>query len=131
MDLKAYDDLYGLCPVCGSGRAMAEWTDGVSEVRAKMVCEVDQSHDQSTPRRVRVNGKPYGTISWAEHVEAWVDYHRFHPMQDARRIAERGGFGLTELVRHLGRMPLSWEPNAATKTWWRTGAAPSRTRRGT
>lgn len=84
---------------------------------------------QTSLARVRVNGKPYGTISWAEHVEAWVDYHRHHPVQDAQQIAERGGFGLAELVRHLGRMPLSWEPNAQTLTWRRTGVAPSTTRR--
>ena len=52
-----------------------------------------------------------GTISWAEHVEAWEDYaKRCGRDQSAERIAERGGFGHSELVNHLGHLPTTWEP---------------------
>jgi hypothetical protein len=53
---------------------------------------------------------PAGTISWDEHVDAWVAYQKlwgYH--QSAERIAERGGFGWDELVRFLGHEPTTWE----------------------
>ena len=59
------------------------------------------------------HGRIRGTISWAEHVEAWHGYAKHHPGsaagQDAERIAERGGFGLDELNRFLGHPPTTWE----------------------
>ncbi len=74
----------------------------------------------SEGRRAPVNGSPYGTISWEEHVEAWIPYaRRYGNDQDAERIAARGGFGLTELISQLGRMPVSWEPSSATEQWWK------------
>jgi hypothetical protein len=52
---------------------------------------------------------PRGTISWAEHVEAWTDYaKRYGDRQSAERIAERAGFGYNELVTHLGHAPLTF-----------------------
>jgi hypothetical protein len=56
--------------------------------------------------------KPPGTVSWAEHVEAWESYAKRHGyQQSAERMAERGGFGYCELVTFLGRDPLTWEPS--------------------
>ena len=56
------------------------------------------------------DGKPAGSVSWDEHVEAWTEYHRHHPLQSAERIAERGGFGWEELRMFLGRAPATWRP---------------------
>jgi len=54
-------------------------------------------------------GKGPGSVSWAEHVEAWASYaSRYGTSQSATRIADRGGFSYGELVTHLGREPLSW-----------------------
>lgn len=69
-------------------------------------------------RRAPVNGAPYGTIGWAEHEEAWQSYARLFGGQSAERIAERGGFGLVELVQQLGGLPRTWEPGADTLSWW-------------
>lgn len=70
-------------------------------------------------RRAPVNGSPHGTVAWSEHVEAWEAYHRHHSGQDAETIAARGGFGLLELTRQLGRLPATWRPSEATERWWR------------
>lgn len=52
-----------------------------------------------------------GTVSWAEHCEAWSDYAgRYGRDQSAERIAERGGFGYFELVGYLGHDPKTWGP---------------------
>jgi len=69
--------------------------------------------------RAPVNGSPHGTVSWQEHEVAWAVYARRHQGQSAERIAERGGFGIEELVMFLGRMPATWEPSEATQRWWR------------
>lgn len=54
---------------------------------------------------------PAGTISWAEHEEAWLGYaERFGAHQSAERIAERHGFCWNELVRFLGHEPKTWRP---------------------
>ena len=58
---------------------------------------------------------PYGTISWAEHVEAWTDYAKHHKGQSAERIAERGGFGHWELGKHLGHAPLTFQESSPRK----------------
>jgi hypothetical protein len=53
----------------------------------------------------------HGSITWAEHEEAWADYaKRYGRDQDAETIATRGGFGYSELVDHLGHPPRTWEP---------------------
>lgn len=56
-------------------------------------------------------GKGPGTISWAEHLEAFnayaLKYGRDH---SAERIAERAGFCYGELVTFLGREPRTWVP---------------------
>jgi hypothetical protein len=56
-------------------------------------------------------GLVHGTISWDEHLEAWLVYKwAGHGSQSAERLAERGGFGYGELLDLLGRAPESWEP---------------------
>lgn len=72
-------------------------------------------------RRARVNGSPGGTISWAEHVEAWEAYHRMYREQDAETIAARGGFGLVELLWQLGHMPVTWEPGTEAERQFARG----------
>jgi hypothetical protein len=69
------------------------------------------------PQRAPVNGQPYGTISWDEHVKAWGVYRVRWSGQSAETIAARGGFSIEELILALGRMPETWEPNRATKFW--------------
>lgn len=52
-----------------------------------------------------------GTIAWSEHVEAWNAYAMtLGSSQSAERIAERGGFGYSELRMLLGREPSTWRP---------------------
>lgn len=52
-----------------------------------------------------------GTISWAEHLQAWNGYAaRYSGDQSAERIAERGGFDWLELKEYLGHEPATWEP---------------------
>lgn len=55
------------------------------------------------------NAKPPGTITWAEHEEAWRAYAKRNPAQSATRIAQRGGFGYAELERLLGHPPKTWQ----------------------
>ena len=73
----------------------------------------------STERRAPVQGenrgckegpKPYGTVSWAEHLEAWAAYHKRYPGQTAERMAQRGGFSYWEITEFLGHEPTTWEP---------------------
>jgi hypothetical protein len=60
---------------------------------------------QADPR----HGMGPGTISWAEHVEAWAAYASKHgTSQSATRIAERQGFSYGEVVTFLGRDPMTW-----------------------
>lgn len=56
-------------------------------------------------------GREPGSISWAEHLEAYTDYaKRYGSSQTAERLAERGGFGYRELQDHLGHAPVTWVP---------------------
>jgi hypothetical protein len=65
--------------------------------------------------REPVNGPPYGTIAREEHDEVWRWYAgKYGTGQDADRIAERGGFGLSEIVSFLGKMPTTWEADSRT-----------------
>lgn len=71
-------------------------------------------------RRVPVQGDPLkkgrpsrvaGTITWAEHLEAYIAYsERFVTSQSAEDVVARGGFGYDELSVYLGRSPSTWEP---------------------
>jgi hypothetical protein len=73
---------------------------------------------KDAPTRAPVQGEykggnvlhPYGTIAWEEHLEAWNAYQaKYHAEQSAERIAERGGFGYSELQALLGRIPSTWK----------------------
>jgi hypothetical protein len=78
----------------------------------------------SAPARVNVQGEhrsptgevlqpslPAGTITWAEHLEAWYAYDRkWRCGQTAERLAERGGFSFNELCELLGHAPTTWQP---------------------
>jgi hypothetical protein len=55
-------------------------------------------------------GSVPGTISWAEHEQAWIGYAARNPGQSAERLAARGGFGWFELVMFLGHEPKTWRP---------------------
>jgi hypothetical protein len=53
-----------------------------------------------------------GTIAWAEHLEVWAAYAaRYGTRQSAERIAERGGFGHSEVQMLTGHPPRSFEPS--------------------
>lgn len=55
--------------------------------------------------------KGYGTIAWAEHLEAYGTYSgRYGKSQSAERLAERGGFAYWELADLLGHEPKTWQP---------------------
>jgi len=69
--------------------------------------------------RAPVNSAPYGSIDVAEHEEAWAAYARHHSGQSALTIAERGGFGMEELIQQLGRLPVTWRDDEQTRSWWR------------
>lgn len=57
------------------------------------------------------SGKPDGTISWEEHLDAFARYAvRFAFSGCAERIHENGGFTYDELVMFLGRAPTTWRP---------------------
>jgi len=54
-----------------------------------------------------------GTVSWAEHLEAWGNYVSAYGRsrsQSAESLAQRGGFGYGELIDLLRREPLTWRP---------------------
>ena len=56
-------------------------------------------------------GHAAGTVSWQEHLLAWVGYAaRYGKSQSAERMAERGGFSWYELFLYLGHEPTTWEP---------------------
>lgn len=57
-----------------------------------------------------------GTITWAEHLEAWQAYDKkWRCGQTAERIVERGGFDWNELVEFLGREPTTWLPRTGSR----------------
>lgn len=61
------------------------------------------------PRRFP-SAKGPGTISWAEHLEAYAAYSkRYGTSQSAERMAERGGFSRGELKMFLGREPTTFQ----------------------
>lgn len=66
-------------------------------------------HTVDDETRVPVNGMRGYTIAWWEHEAAWRKYSTRHA-QDAERVAERGGFGMTELIAYLGHGPTTIQP---------------------
>lgn len=67
---------------------------------------------QGEHRGCREGAKPYGSVDWSEHLEAWTVYNSRHRGQSAERIAERGGFSYWEITELLGREPNTWEPRS-------------------
>jgi hypothetical protein len=70
-------------------------------------------------RRAPVQGESHGsrrgarapgTVTWAEHLEAYADYAGHYSGQDADTLARRGGFGYWEMTDHLGHEPKTWVP---------------------
>jgi hypothetical protein len=81
--------------------------------RAPVQGDTNHQLPASHPKRPPAARGP-GTISWAEHEEAWAAYAaRYGRDQSAERLAARGGFGFEELRRLLGRDPSTWAPAGA------------------
>lgn len=61
----------------------------------------------------RDKGRPAGTVTWDEHLEAWRAYNERYPgtgwHQSADVIAQRGGFGYREITSLLGHEPTTWK----------------------
>lgn len=101
-----------------------EIATGIAKHDAYLLAELGEETPRKPERRAPVQGQimhglrsggprhiPAGTIAWWEHERAWADYaKRFGKDQSADRIAERGGFGLHELIDHLGGPPSTWRP---------------------
>lgn len=69
-----------------------------------------------------------GTITWAEHLEAYSGYSALYgKSQSAERLAERGGFSYGELQEFLGHDPKAWITTSTRAT--RTSQATRRTSR--
>lgn len=95
---KYLGDNDGTCPqlTCVRERGHAGLCDNVSDA------------PDWVPVQAQSN-KPAGSISWAEHLEAYAVYAaRYGHDQSAKRLAERGGFGWYELVKLLGHEPTTW-----------------------
>lgn len=73
----------------------------------------EQTRERRAPvQGNRSNGYVGGTIAWWEHEAVWKGYAaEFGTRQSAERIAERGGFGITECVDYLGHEPQTWRPS--------------------
>jgi hypothetical protein len=66
---------------------------------------------QGTWERDRAKRRGPGTISWAEHLEAYATYSgRYGTSQSPERLAERQGFSYAELTDLLGHEPTTWTP---------------------
>lgn len=62
-------------------------------------------------QRSRELSKPDGTLSWDEHLLAYEVYAaKYGRSQSAEQIAQRGGFGYSELLLFFGQDPMTWEP---------------------
>jgi len=62
--------------------------------------------------RRRAGARCPGSVAWWEHEAAWLGYAKRFPGcardQDAKCIAERGGFGYSEMTEYLGHEPTTW-----------------------
>lgn len=55
-------------------------------------------------------GREPGTISWAEHLQAYEVYAaKYGRDQSAERIAARAGFGYGEFKTLVGHAPRTWQ----------------------
>lgn len=55
-----------------------------------------------------------GTICWCEHQATWLGYSAWlrGAEQSAEKIAKRGGFGYSEILKFLGRVPETYKANS-------------------
>ncbi len=99
------------CPRCDRTSCICpgDYDEAADKRRAPVQADYSWRGRPTTSAPRRGKGFP-GTVTWAEHLEAWTAYARRFPGQDAERIAERGGFSYLELVDHLGHEPKTWEP---------------------
>jgi hypothetical protein len=64
--------------------------------------------DSADDARGRIR-RAAGTVTWAEHLEAYAEYAaQYGRAQSAERLAERGGFGYYEIADLLGHEPTTW-----------------------
>lgn len=81
-------------------------------------------HPKNAPVQMPHTGYvPHGIsfrIPWRIHMKAWETYHNFYPGQSAERLAERGGFGLEELIYLLaGERPGQGEDDEMATDFFR------------
>ena len=69
-----------------------------------------QAETTTAQRIAHITGKPAGSVTWQEHLQAWSEYAARYPGQSAEVIAGRGGFGYYEMTEYLGHEPTTWEP---------------------
>ena len=88
----------------GCGATHPVWTFPSRERRAH--CQADHALPRAAP------GGRYGTIAWAEHVEACAAGKALG-LQGFRdgpeRVQQRGGLGYADVVAALGRAALTWK----------------------
>lgn len=86
---------------------------------ANVLREWHEKHTSTLPeKRAPVQGEsrhryvvPAGSVTWSEYLLAYAAYaRRFGLEQSPERLAERGGFALSELTLYLGRPPKTWAP---------------------
>jgi hypothetical protein len=78
--------------------------------RAPVQAESGASYPPGSPYH-RPGAKGPGTVSWAEHLEAYSTYAAQHGQdQSAERLAARGGFAYREITDLLGHEPKTWRP---------------------
>ncbi len=106
--------LAAMCEHYEIGRVAGDGDDGNGVGYKWTAKEIDTSRralvqgDYHAPRGTA--GREPGTVSWAEHEEAWAQYARDgHGSQSAERINERGGFGYEEISKLLRRTPTTWK----------------------
>ena len=86
----------------------ALYSDGEAMIKTEFTAS--RAPVQGEHRGCKQGAKPYGSVDWSEHLEAWTVYNSRHRGQSAERIAERGGFSYWEITELLGREPNTWEP---------------------
>jgi len=63
------------------------------------------------PEEHNSTGRGPGTISWAEHLQAWSALRpALQQALPAEQLAAQGGFSYDDLTALLGHEPLTWEP---------------------
>lgn len=76
-----------------------------------MTAEERRARVQGVKLGKKLGGIRPGTISWAEHVEAWESYAaQTKRGETAEQVEKRGGFTFYELLDYLGHEPTTWRP---------------------